>query len=417
MFGAVTSYSTTLFRAYFIKRFMTVFFDTDMEEKKKEKIAYSLFVLIIGTVNLLFASAFANLIINILLMYFIACLYEEDRKKKLFVSFLIYGINAICDVLAVHSLNNYVYGKEYSEITAYLTVFFIGICEVIIEKYLIRKSRADYLPPHWEILLLIPIISVLLLVILTMNNINSRGILVSISVGLLFINLLIFYLYDVLVDAFLKLEEKNLFERQAESYANQLNVMSRSEERIRALHHDLKHHLGEILMLAQEQNAGEITEYIQSMQMFMENPYEYIKSGNKDVDSLLNYLLNHAEKILDKVEYKINVPREMHMKSFDFNIVIGNLLENAIFAASHSEKKWLLVELEFERGILFIHIKNSYDSQPQKEGEKYISIKKDKEIHGIGLQNVKKVVDSYHGTIQINDENKIFDVRIMLYVI
>ena len=237
------------------------------------------------------------------------------------------------------------------------------------------------------------------------------------STGLLLINLLIFYLYDVLVDAFLKLEERNLLERQADSYANQLNVMSRSEERIRALHHDLKHHLGEILMLAKGQNAGEITEYIQNMQIFMDNPYEYVKSGNKDVDSLLNYLLNQAERILNKVEYKIHVPQDMNIKSFDFNIIIGNLLENAILAASQSEEKCLSVELEYEKGILFIHVKNSYGNKPQKEGKNYISTKKDKEMHGIGLQNVKKVVDSYHGTIQINDGNKIFDVRVMLYVI
>lgn len=396
---------------------MSVFFETYIEEKKAEKAAYSFFVIIIGTVNLLFSSAFVNLVLNILLMYFIACLYEKSRKKKLFVTFLIYGINAICDILAMYSLNNYVYGNEYSEITAYLTVLFIGICEIVIEKYLIRKDRADYLPPHWEILLFIPIISVALLVGLVINNINNRGILVSMSAGLLLINLLIFYLYDVLVDAFLKLEERNLLERQADSYANQLNIMSRSEERIRALHHDLKHHLGEILMLAKGRNVGEITEYIQNMQMFMDNPYEYVKSGNKDVDSLLNYLLNQAEEILNKVEYKIHVPPEMKIKSFDFNIIIGNLLENAILAAGQSEKKWLSVELEYEKGILFIHVKNSYGNKPQKEGVRYISTKKDKEMHGIGLQNVKKVVDSYHGTIQINDENKIFDVRVMLYVI
>ena len=417
MLGIITSYSTTLFRTYFIKRFMSVFFDTDIEEKRTEKAAYSFFVIIIGTVNLLFSSAFVNLAFNILLMYLIACLYEKNRKKKLFVTFLIYGINAICDILAVYSLNNYVYGNEYSEITAYLTVLFIGICEIVIEKYLIRKVRADFLPPHWEILLFIPIISVSLLVGLVINNINNRGILVSMSTGLLLINLLIFYLYDVLVDAFLKLEERTLLERQADSYANQLNVMSRSEERIRALHHDLKHHLGEILMLAKGQNAGEITEYIQNMQIFMDNPYEYVKSGNKDVDSLLNYLLNQAERILNKVEYKIHVPQDMNIKSFDFNIIIGNLLENAILAASQSEEKCLSVELEYEKGILFIHVKNSYGNKPQKEGKNYISTKKDKEMHGIGLQNVKNVVDSYHGTIQINDENKIFDVRVMLYVI
>lgn len=60
--------------------------------------------------------------------------------------------------------------------------------------------------------------------------------------------------------------------------------------------------------------------------MFMNNPYEYVKSGNKDVDSLLNYLLNQAEEILNKVEYKINIPREMSIKSFDINIIVRVML-------------------------------------------------------------------------------------------
>ena len=60
--------------------------------------------------------------------------------------------------------------------------------------------------------------------------------------GILLINLLIFYLYGVLVDAYLKLEERALFERQIASYANQLNIMTQTEEKVRTLKHDMKHH-------------------------------------------------------------------------------------------------------------------------------------------------------------------------------
>ena len=37
--------------------------------------------------------------------------------------------------------------------------------------------------------------------------------------------------------------------------------------------------------------------------------------------------------------------------------------------------------------------------------------------HGIGLQNVKKVVDSYKGEMKIVDIDNIFDVKIILYTL
>lgn len=46
----------------------------------------------------------------------------------------------------------------------------------------------------------------------------------------------------------------------------------------------------------------------------------------------------------------------------------------------------------------------------------YLTTKKEVEKHGIGLQNVKKVVNNYHGSMEIKDENSVFDVKIMLYI-
>lgn len=89
-------------------------------------------------------------------------------------------------------------------------------------------------------------------------------ILASVSAGILFINMLIFYLYNALMDIYIKLEENVIFERKLESYANQLDVLMQSEEKISALRHDMKHHLNELLIMAKrnEDNNHEITDYI-----------------------------------------------------------------------------------------------------------------------------------------------------------
>lgn len=415
MDGIVTTLSTNLFRAFLIKKFMSIFFQTDAVDKRKEKVVYFLFFSLTILVYLLFYSPPANIITNVLLIYLITQIYEGGQKKKVLVSLLVYGINMFCDIITVYSFSNYIAGKGTNEMTVYITVFLISICEFVIERFLVKNKAINYIPPHWNILITIPFISIVLLLILIMNNLNNRVILVSVSTGILFINLLIFYLYDILVDAYLKLEERTLFERQVAGYSNQLNIMMQSEENVRSMRHDMKHHLNELLIMAKRNNTKEVEEYIQKMYKQLEIPYEYISSGNQEIDSLMNYMLHKAEKCLKKVNYEINVPNELVIQSFDLNVIIGNLLENAIEAAINSQEKWLEVFLSYEQGILFIRVRNSYINVVQKQEGIYITTKKEIQEHGIGLQNVKKVVENYKGDMHITDSDNIFDVKIILY--
>lgn len=250
-----------------------------------------------------------------------------------------------------------------------------------------------------------------------MNDLNNQRILVLISAGLLFINMLIFYLYNTLLETYLKLEENAVFERQVASYSNQLDILMRSEEKIRYLRHDMKHHLNELLIMAGKDEKKEIADYIQNMHMFMDNESEYSSSGNKEVDSILNYMLNKAQKVLNKVEYKINIPKEIDIRVFDLNVIFGNLLENAILAAGSSKDKWLSVVVKYEKGMLFIHIRNSYAGSVIKKDKVYLTTKRETGKHGIGLQNVRRVVSNYNGNMEISDEGHIFDVKIMLYML
>lgn len=417
MFDIITALSTNLFRTFLIKKFMSILFPALVENKRKEKFLYVLFYFVTTGIYLAFHFPPATIAANLFMTYFITQVYEGEQKKKILVTILIYGINMICDILAIYSFSDYIVGEGYNIIAAYVTVLLISICEFIVERFAIKKREVDLIPPYWNILLLIPIISIAILFALIMNNLDNQVIVILVSAGLLFINMLIFYLYNALLSTYLKLEENAIFERQVESYANQLNVLMQSEKKINSLHHDMKHHLNGLLIMAKKSNNDEIVQYIQSMQMFMENKSEFSCSGNKDVDSILNYMLNKAKKVLNKVECKICMPKEIGIRLFDLNVVLGNLLENAIQAASTSKEKKLSVFIKFEKGMLFINIRNSYDDNIIKSGANYITTKRELGKHGIGLQNVKRVVNIYRGNIEILDVDNIFDVKIMLYTL
>ena len=361
----------------------------------------------------------ATIGINIVIIYIITQIYEGDQRKKVLVTVLVYGINMICDILAIFSLSDYIVGKEYNEVAVYITVFLISICEFIAEKFAMKNKKTEFAPPYWNILFFIPVISIIVSLVLIMCNLKNRIALVTVSAGILFINMLIFFLYHTLVNIYIKLEENAMFERQAACYSNQLDVLMQSEEKINALRHDMKHHLNELLIIANksENCQQEIINYIKSMQMFIKNKKEYICCGNKEVDSILNYMLNKAQENLEKVEYKVSMPKNINIRSFDLNIIFGNLLDNAILAARNSEDKWLYVFVRYEKGMLFINIQNSYKGNIIKHGKDYITTKEEYGQHGLGLQNVKRIVCKYSGNIDILDTNDIFDVKIVLYTI
>lgn len=417
MFDVITALSTNLFRTFIIKKFMTIFFPTEIEDKRKEHLLYFLFFAVTVTVYLMFHFPPANIAVNLLMIYLLTQLYNGEQKKKILVSVLIYGINMACDIFAVYSFSNYTVGEDYNEIAAYVTVLLISLCEFIIERFLVKKKETVFTPPYWNILLLIPVISIAILFVLLMHNLNDRILLVLVSAGILLINMLIFYLYNALLDTYLKLEENALFERQIASYTNQLDVLIQSDEKISAFRHDMKHHLAELMIMTEKENCQEIKDYIQNMGMFIENKDQYSNSGNREVDSILNYMLNKAQETLERVEYKISIPKEIGIRMFDLNVILGNLLENAIAAAENSKDKWLSVFVRYEKSMLFLDIQNSYEGSIRKQGNDYLTTKKEQGKHGIGLQNVKRVVDSYCGNMEISDTDNIFGVKIMIYTL
>lgn len=414
MYNLLIILLTNLLRLFVIRRFMRIFFETRFIKRKYEISAYTIFYASTSLFYLMFHLPLLNMAVNLLATFYITLIFEGSLKKKAFVTFLVYIINMVCDIISAFSFSQYnVNSKDYA-VFEILTVLLILVCELIVEKIVTVKTNLEYRVPYLFVLLLIPSTSIVMLNFIISHCSNSL-IIIFTSCGILIINIIVFYLYNAIAETYKQKYESEILKQQLKVFQNQLEVIMQSQEKIRSLKHDMKHHIKELTFMAKECETNQISEYLNKMQEFMDNPDEYVYSGNMDTDGIINYMIQKAKKTLKDVKVKICIPEHMNTHSFDLNVILGNLLENSIEAASFTDKKILYFNMEMEKGIIYIRISNSYNGNILVNQNKFLTTKKDKAEHGIGLRNVKKIVELYDGTLDISYEKDMFIVDVMLY--
>ena len=63
-----------------------------------------------------------------------------------------------------------------------------------------------------------------------------------------------------------------------------------------------------------------------------------------------------------------------------------------------------------------IEIENSFCGKMVRKREIFFTTKPDKAAHGIGLNNVRKIVEKYNGLMEVRSGKDIFFVKVMLYI-
>ena len=199
-------------------------------------------------------------------------------------------------------------------------------------------------------------------------------------------------------------------------YADELEVMQETQKRENTLWHDMKHHIIELKTMLNETKIQDAQNYIKEMEQFVTSSNETIVTGNQEIDGILDYMLKKANRVLKEVKAQINIPEGMFYGNFKVCTILGNLLDNAIREAEKTERKYLGIELYTKAGILLLFIENSYSGKIIKRNEKFKSTQKDTASHGIGLENVRKIIDKCGGEINITNIEDTFKVEALLYL-
>ena len=415
---------TNLFRVYLISRFIKVFFSGEKAIGDAKNgidyrnllrcFLYVCFFLVNTAAYLAFHRMVVNILCNLIGIGLIVLTYTRSLKMNLFVTGSVYLINMGCDTIAVFLFVNYRDGESFDQIYEVITVFLILICELVTEK--IVNTRRHQEGVRNSALCMVPLCSIgIFCAAVYTDSVTEKGI-VIINTGLLLINFLVYYLYNMMSNMMTMEYENRTLRQRVQNYAEQMDILLRGEEKVKALRHDMKHHLCEIKILASQNKNGAIEEYINDMEGFIGNPDEIVSSGNAEMDSVMNYMLRRAKRELHTVNVNVQLPDDVgHV--FDLNVILGNLMENAIDAAALTEEKFLDFSVEMKQGFLRLQIENSYRSEAlRREQGRLLSSKAGEGLHGIGLENVRKIVEKYNGKMDVDPGEKRFCVTLILYM-
>ena len=220
-----------------------------------------------------------------------------------------------------------------------------------------------------------------------------------------------------LYDKFLALVVENAdYKIQAEINRLQENYALQIEENLntlRSLRHDIKNHLIIIDGYASQKNYEKIHEYIQNIGTRFKDT-SAIQTPSVPLSAILNEKASLAKQENILCEITCNIP---YLKINDFTMItiVGNLLDNAICAASKCEAGWLRAAIQQKESALSISVDNSHTENIQERDGVFTSTKADKsDLHGIGIKNVRKAVNDLRGQIEITYTENTFHVGILL---
>lgn len=213
----------------------------------------------------------------------------------------------------------------------------------------------------------------------------------------------------LLLESAFRLREKEHISVQMQIIEHQMKIMEQSQEQIRFLKHDLKNHLLHMNQLLKDNENDELRNYLNETVQHIEVSQEFVHSGNRNIDSLLNYKLMSAHQIGTEIKTETRIPNELLLSEFDLNVILGNLLDNALEALKYSDVKHLTVSLRYDSGVMYILVQNTCNGEPSAVSVKGAG-------HGIGLHSVRNTIEKYHGVLKTDYQDNTFTTTVMLYL-
>ena len=212
--------------------------------------------------------------------------------------------------------------------------------------------------------------------------------------------------------------ERELLWQQNQAYRAEFDRMRQWERQLCALRHDMKNHLSVLRTYAALGQTEKLEQYLDRLWQPLIPP-GFVHTGNPEIDSMLNYKLELAERAGARLELDVRLPEGFAADVFDLTIILGNLLDNALEGLKKSRAKALFLCLAVDRGVFFFKIANSYDGivlRAGSYGDPVYRSRKQGKGHGLGLPAVRRMVDKYHGTLHIDSTGRMFSVEAVLYL-
>ncbi len=222
--------------------------------------------------------------------------------------------------------------------------------------------------------------------------------------------------------------EKIILENQITQMQSSMVEMEHLYDGIRSVKHDMKNHMAVLQNLLRKRDSGEdeeIRQYFEDMCQSVEQLDSRVHTGNAVSDAVVGSKFRYAAKKVKGIRLDAKgfmLADAVSIKAYDMGIILNNGLDNAVEACIKMREKqpdaeaYITIRSFRAKNMFFIEIENSFDGMAlaRKDSGLPISTKEDKEVHGIGLKNIRKCAVKYGGDMDCIVKGNRFILSVMV---
>lgn len=337
------------------------------------------------------------------------------KKRKWYV-FALFGliVNSVLDFF-VETVNYYLNIQS----TINLNLIYIGfllaglICILIVRRIkgnLISPEIFESIPAIIWIVIFLLCLSSYYIMMLSHNReftqLNSVGL--RIVSGIFFIGCLLY----MMIKFSSAVSIENRLNMQVESQIEQYKILKENNKEIREFRHDYKNNMIALAALLDSKKYEEAQRFISEMNKAVIKSNTEFYTGNYLADAIVSYKASQVKNDGITIKFDGSIPAET-ISNNDLSVILSNLLDNAIRGCSGCEPCSIDIVCNESPAGLMMTISNPVkENVDLSKGLK--TTKKDRENHGIGINNIKKITKKYNGFISFNCTDKVFSVKIGL---
>lgn len=343
--------------------------------------------------------------------------YNVSFRQSFLFSIISYVMMAMIDYIAVAlSGGAIIQGKWFLQALISKTVWIILL--LFIRKFIkTRKSYSLITGKEWLQFVCVSIFTIICFIFMYyFENDNVPEIFLFLSVGLVVINLIIM---DFMQDTVEKEEKIKIAVLTEQNQKNRIADYQDREEiynRQRKKMHDYKNQLATIQTLLKNGHTDEALSFTQKLTESIAVDMSAINTNHPVVNAVLNQKYRSMQEKHIALILKVGDMNKINLEEEEIVILLSNLLDNAIRESErvlkNTGKAVIHLKLECEDDKLILAVRNPVTEKVKIEND-MIKSKRGAE-HGIGLLNVKAVVDKYGGDMVLSCDDNEFKAIVIL---
>ena len=412
------------------------YFNNFFESKLKRKYIKILCAGTIGAiflVNMLQSSILNLILIPMILWIFVTVLFDSKLGIRFAYFIMAYSVMIGVEFLYVILSNTttallaktgLIPVSEY--LWQLLLVKFLNYIVFIVLKQMSAKSKKRMTNKLFLIYLCVPVSTLGTMLTVFYSGIDiGNNMVLKILMTLFFVcmitgNMVLFYAFQKYTENLSKNSKQELELLYQRAEVERLTKIAEWNDNYNEIVHNTSHYLKVIGQLAYEIKNDEICKVVDKLngKLNREEICEY--SNHKMLNIILSEYSTKAESAGVVFDAYVEPGCILnHIPDVDLITMLGNLLDNAILAASKKEKDTSVIVRIFmqkEGKLCVIKVVNDFVEKIQEDRGRLISTKKEAGIHGIGLASVSKIAEQNNGYLEHYISDGKFNAVVVLAV-